>query len=168
MDVRTVQLAAAPDDVAVLKIEASPHFFEGGEVQVHGPCADGAAAGHGDARFPEPCQQRAEHEHGSPHGLDQIIGRFRLERAGRDRDLPVFKDGGAAEQPEQLGGGADVPQVRDIRVRHGLVEQDAPHEDGQGRVFRAAHVHDAGQRNAAFDDQFVHVFSLPGCSGACR
>ena len=125
-------------------------------MQVHGAGADGAAAGHRDPGLAQAGQQRAEHEHRGAHGLDQFVGGFRAERAGRHRHLPVGEGVGAAEQFEQLGGGADVPQVRDVGVGYGFVEQDAAHEDGQGRVFGAAHMHDAGQRDAAFDDQFVH------------
>lgn len=59
MDVRAVELAAAAEDVPVLKIEPCPHLFEGGQVQIHGAGPDGAAAGHGYAGFAEPGQQRA-------------------------------------------------------------------------------------------------------------
>lgn len=52
MDVRAVELAAAAEDVPVLKIEPRPHLFKGGQVQIYGPCSDGAAAGHGYAASP--------------------------------------------------------------------------------------------------------------------
>lgn len=60
-------------------------------------------------------------------------------------------------------------KVRHLRAM--LWPIDAAHEDGESRVFGAAHMHDAGQRNAAFDDQFVHELSLyvgpekPGVAG---
>ena len=140
-------------------------------MQIHRAGPDGAAAGHGYAGFAEPGQQRAEHEHRGAHGFDQFIGGFRAERAGGHGDLPVFKGVRAAEQFKEFEGGTDIPQIRDIGVGHGFVEQDAAHEDGESRVFGAAHMHDAGQRNAAFDDQFVHELSLyvgpekPGVAG---
>ena len=63
-------------DVAVLLMDFRAQPFQRRDVQIDGPRADGAAAGKRNPRASVASQQRAQHQARSPHGFDQIVGRF--------------------------------------------------------------------------------------------
>jgi hypothetical protein len=82
----------------------------------------------------------AEREHRAPHGLDQLVGRFRrAELAGIDAhaafDL-LDRDAHVADQREH---GGDVLQARKVQQRHRLAGQQRRAQFGQGRVLGAGY-----------------------------
>ena len=69
-----VQPPARGLDVAVLEVDLGAHGLQALQVLVDGPGADGAAAGQGHPGLAEAGQQRPQHQHRGPHGLDQLVG----------------------------------------------------------------------------------------------
>ena len=76
-DVRAFKAAVIWDfglDIAVLGGNLGAHFFQRGEVQVHGARTDGTAAGQRDARHPHPRDKRSKREDRSAHGFYEFVG----------------------------------------------------------------------------------------------
>ena len=97
MNMGSLQFAAASQNVAFFKFESGSHLFKGRKVQVHRACANGTAARHGNTGFAKSCEQRTENQYGSTHGLDEIIGSFRIQRSGRNGYHTIGKFGRAAQ-----------------------------------------------------------------------
>ena len=137
--------------------ERRSHLFQGGQVQVHGPRADGATARHGHPGFAHAGQQRPQAQYRGPHGLDQIVRSFGAQRAGLHPYPARLESGRAAQDVQQLEGCVNIPQIGNIGIRDGFFKQNGGHKDGQGGVFRAADGDRAAQGAAAFDNQIVHA-----------
>jgi hypothetical protein len=76
-------------DVALAQVERRAQRLERLEVQVHGPRADGAAAGQRDDRLPVARQQRPEDEDRGAHlAHDVVVGPLRGQVVGRQRQHP--------------------------------------------------------------------------------
>ncbi len=145
-------------DVAALDADLRAHGLEAAQVQVHRPRADGAAAGQRDLGVAEAGQQRPQHQDRGAHRLDQLIGRIAVLHLGAielDRHL-LAHHRLHAHVAEQLQGGGDVLQVRQVADGHRLVGQQGGAEDRQGGVLGAADPDLAVDRPAAGDDQLVH------------
>ena len=160
LDVRALQAIAVADDVAALQLEDRAHLLQALQMHVHGPGADGAAAGQGHAGAAQAGQERPQAQDRGAHGADQVVGGLGLEVAGLEIDLPFRVFGRAAQKLQQLQGGADVAQVRHVGQAHLAVDEDGGQQDGQGGVLGAADGHGALEGGAAFYDEFVHYMSL--------
>ena len=80
-EMRAAEALGAGFEVAVLLSDGGAHLFEALDVQVDGTAADGAAAGHGDARHAGTGDERAEDERAGAHGLDDFVA-WRRDRRG--------------------------------------------------------------------------------------
>ncbi|MNT34203.1 hypothetical protein D3C72_1701680 [compost metagenome] len=133
------------------------------DVLVDRPLADGAAARQADARFTEAGEQRAQHQDGRAHRLDELVWRFQVvDAVGLQRDHAVRAALGAhAHAAKQAQHGGGVVQVRDVGERQCVGGQEAGAQDRQRRVLGAGNRDFAVQRRAAGDAQFIH--HLPAC-----
>ena len=68
--------------------------------------------------------------------------------------------------PEQLHGGGDVVEMRDIAHGHRAAGEQCGREDGQRGILRAGDANFARERRAAGDEQFIHVVLIPGGGAA--
>ena len=102
--------------------DRDPQFLKGQEVQVDGTSADRASAGQRDARAAFARHQRTEHEHGSAHGLDEVVRRFdRAQRSRLDLDGAADATGDVCAQGlEHAAQGDDVAHVGDVVQDDGL------------------------------------------------
>ena len=157
-------------DVAVLHLDLGAHPLQRGEVQVDRARADGAAARQRHARAALAGDQRAEHEHGGAHRLDEVVGRLDGAQGARphldgaaDAELDL-----GAERLEHAAHGADVAHLGDVREHHGLVGQQGGAQVRQGGVLGAGDADRAFEGPAADDADAVHPASLAAVSGASR
>ena len=72
-NVRALQAVGAGFDVSVLVADLRAHGFKALDVQIDGARADGAAAGHRDARDAHAGDQRSEHQRRGAHGLHDFV-----------------------------------------------------------------------------------------------
>ena len=160
-DVRAVQALGAGFEVAVLLGDGGAHVFQALDVQVDGTAADGAAAGHGDARHAGAGDERAEHERTGAHGLDDLV-------LGDGVGEGAAADGGAvlgarrsrldlrAHGGEQLALGLDVADLGNVFEDDLVFGEDGGGHAGQRRVLCAGDADGADQRIAAANDEFIH------------
>ena len=147
-------------DIAVFLTQLGAQMLQRGDVQIDGPCADGATAGQGNAGDAAAGQQGAQHEAGSAHGLDQIVGGFRPEDLaglnGDAADVLAFTDmdfrPGMADEIEH---GADVANLRDSVENDGVGGEQAGRDRGQSRVLGAADRDGSFKRRAAVNEESV-------------
>ena len=128
-------------------------------MQIDRARADGAAAGQGDLRLAITRQQRAEHEDGGAHGPDQFVRRKEIMQPGiPDLNAHALIDCDfRAHAPQQFDGGGYIVQVRHIADGHAFPGQQGRGQDRQGGVFRPRDGDLAGQRQAAVDNEFIHI-----------
>ena len=168
-DARAAQaLGRLGDHVAAVDVDLGAQRLHAHQVQVDGPRADGAAAGHGNARLAAARQQRPEHPEARPHAAHQLIGRggvddiargemHGLAQVGRGiRALAV--DGEiepmvAQDAREQI----DVGQVRDVLEREPVGREQAGDDQRQGGILRARDRNGAVEAAAAGDADAIHV-----------
>jgi len=165
-DAGKVEVDAAPAQAvrgvclheAVLDGDLRAHALQAFEVVVHGPRADVAATGEGDARPAEAGKQRAEHGERGPHLLDQLVGGFkRCQRGGVDGDGPVLREARPdAQMPQQVQQGQDVADAGDIG-QDGLavLGEHGGGEDREGGVLAAAQSHVAREASSAHGLYFL-------------
>ena len=132
-------------------VMSAPIACKPGDVNVHRPRTDGAAAGQRDVRLAKARHERTEHEDGGAHRLHQIVGRRELrQRRSVHFDAHVLVQGDAcAHAPQQLDSGGDVLQVRHVADDHRLFRQQRAGQNGQRGVLRARDAHLALERRAA-------------------
>ena len=148
-------------DVAVLLHDFRAELLESLDVEIDGTAADGASAGKRDAGMAAARDQRAEHERGGAHGLDQFVGGFGSGEIGA-------VDGGAvlgasvaefdfgAHGGEQVARGLNVAHLRNIFEDDRLVGEQGGGHAGKRGIFCAADADGAEQRLSAADDELVH------------
>ena len=159
--VRAAEAVGAGFKVAVLLGDDGAHFFQALDVQVDGPAADGAAAGHGDARHAGAGHQRAQHQGTGAHGFhDFVAGDGIGERAATDGDAIVGAAFALADfrahGGEQLALGLDVADLGNVFERDLVLSEDGGGHAGEGGVFCARDADGAHQRIAAANDEFIH------------
>jgi len=159
-DARADEPAANALNVAGVEDEPRAHALQRLQVQVHGPRADGAAAGQGHLGLAEQAQKRPKAQHRGAHGLHQVIGGLVLQLAHLGRDHVVLEGRLAAKDVQELEGGVDVAQAGHVGEAHRALGQQAGGEDGQGRVLGAADLNVALELHAAFNNKLVHDPSL--------
>ena len=87
---RAFELRRTRADVAVVDRDRRAHRAQPQDVQIHGPCADRAAARQRHVGMAESAEQRAEHENRRAHRLDELVGREELlDAGGVDGDAAV-------------------------------------------------------------------------------
>ena len=160
---RALEPLGAGADVAAFDVDVRAHRLQAGDVDVHRPRADGAAAGQRHVGAAESRQQRPEHQDRGTHRLDQLVGReVFADRARIDLDAHALVDrhrhAHAAEQFDRRG---DVLQVRHVADRHRPVGQQRAGQDRQRRILGAGDAHFALERNAALDLEFIHARGVP-------
>ncbi len=107
---RAAQSGAAAFDVPTLNHEFGAHFFQGAEMEIHRPAADGAPTGQGDRGPAESGQQGTKTEHRGPHGADQVIGGFMMQvTVGPDGQGRAALLHFAAQKLQQVDRGLNVP-----------------------------------------------------------
>ena len=144
--------------VAVLHGNLSPHGLQALDVLVHRPRTDGATARQRDRGTAKACQQRAQCQHRSTHGLDQFVGRLRLVKSACiDAHGARFGRAGCAllgahaHVANQLEHGRHVLQPRHIGQGNRLVAEQRCAQLGQGGVFGPRNINGAGERLTALD-----------------
>ena len=141
-DVRASQAAAfrsAGFDVSVRGYNFCAHFFERREVQIDGPCADGATTGKRNARNAGARQSRAKGKNRSAHRLhqlvrgDRIADGVRLKSVIRGRE---FTGGdGDAHVRQQFTHGDDVANLGDVVQRDAVGGQQGSRHAGKAEFF---------------------------------
>ena len=137
---------------------------------VHRTRADGATARQRDFRGTELGQQRAQHQNGSAHGLDQFVRRDVLVDGARingdatalGQRAFVDADGGA-QFTQQLHGGHHVVQMRHIGDLHRRIGQQRGAKDRQHCVLGAGNGDLAVQGGATGDYDLLHGLWVLGC-----
>ena len=166
---RAVQAAAAPHDVAFRQLKMRAHELKSLEVLIHGARPDGATARQRNARLADARQQRPQAQHGSPHGLHQIIRCFRMQLAGADLRAVIGIVAGAAQHIQQVQRRVDVAQVRHVLEPGGAIQQDGRKQYGKRGVLGAVDGNGPLQPDAALDDEFIHNFLLKKANSyVCR
>ena len=91
---RALQPVGPRADIAALDVDLRAHGLQSGDMNVHGPRTDGAAAGQRYVGLAETRQQRAEHENRRAHGLHQFVRREAFTRRRTvDLDVHLLVDG---------------------------------------------------------------------------
>ncbi len=144
-------------DVPVRLLDAGAKLFQAENVEVDGPGADGAAAGHGHTGPPAARHQRAQHQAGGTHGLHQLVGSLRAD------DVPGFQPhrstldvGAGADIHQQALHGADIAHARDPVQGYGLFGQQRGRQRGQRGILRTAGFDTAVEGGAALNDELIH------------
>ena len=147
-------------DVALVQGDLHPHGLQALQVLVDGPGPDGAAAGQGDAGLAGPGHQRPQDQDRGPHGLDRFVGGHPAGEAGgiHHQGLAVFKLD--PHEAQEFLGGADVGQGRHVVKPVHPRGQQRRRDDGQGGVLGPADRNFPVEGHSAFNDDFVHVFSV--------
>ena len=162
-DRRALQAAVtARADIARLDADLGAHRLEAANVQVHRPRANGTAAGQRYVGMPEVRQQRPQHQDRGAHLLDQVIGRVAILDLGA-----VELNGHAlahhrldAHAPEQLQGGSNILQVRQVADGHRPLGEQRGAEDRQRRVLGATGPYFTIGGSVAAYNQFIHEYPL--------
>ena len=148
-------------DVAVLLRDLRAQLLQALQVQIDGPRSDGAAAGQRHARLAHARDQRPQHQRGSAHGLDQLVGSFGIDQiAAADRGamlraaIAEFDFG--AHGGQQLALGLDVAHLGNVFQDDRLVGEQGRRHGRQRGILRAADAHRAQQRIAAANHKLVH------------
>ena len=157
-DVRTPQAAGAGANVAVLDLDVGAHRFQSLDVQVDWPRADGAAAWQRHFGLTKAGQQWSQYQDRGAHGTHQLVrGLEGLNRARVHLDAhPLVDHQVHAHATQQLHGGGDILQVRDVANDDRLVGQQGGGQNRQHRVLGAGGAQLAEQRYATIDDEFAH------------
>ena len=142
----------------MLKVKLRAHLLQSGKVLVDGASSDGTAAGQRNLGFSLARQQRAEAEHGSAHGLHEVVGRLDAHLAVLHGNGSLFEHRLASKDIEELDGGLHVPEVGHVGEGHIAVNGYGGHDDGKSGVLGAAHSYGAFERNAALYKKTVQFF----------
>ena len=141
-DFRALEAVGAGFDVAVLLRDLRAEPFEALDVQIDGAAADGAAAGQRDAGAAAAGDQRAEHQRGGAHGLDQFVGGFgtgeiRAVDGGAVLGASVAEFDLGAHGGEQVARGLNVADLGNVFEDDRLVgEQSGGHAGERGDSLR--------------------------------
>ncbi len=139
----------------------APRRLESLDVQVDGAGSDGAAAGKRNAGVAAAGYQRAEHQRGGAHGLDEFVGgfggvEFGAVDGGAVLGASVAEFDFGAHGGEQVARGLNVADLRNIFEDDGLIGEQGGGHAGKRGIFCAADAHRAEQRLSAADYEFVH------------
>ncbi len=162
-DVRAFEAAAVGHlrlDVTVFGGNVRTHFFERNQVQIHGPCADGAAARQGDVRHARAGDGGPKREDGSAHGFDKFVGGNRIVEGLRFDGVSMrgeFRDRNfGRHERQQFRHGYDVAHLRDVMEDDRLRRKQGGGHQRQGRVLGAGDFDGAVEGLAASNSKFVH------------
>jgi len=86
---------------------------------------------------PKAGQQGAQHQNGGAHGFHQFVGRFQIGDVACIQLQRAIALLGDTQLSQQLQGGVDVTQTRDIVQVHRVGSQQTGAQNGQGGVFGA-------------------------------
>ena len=126
------------------------------EMKVDRPGADGATAGKRDPGRAKTGQERPQHQHRGPHGLDQVIGGFvAVDSGGVDLHQVPVPFHPCTERLQHLDGGIDVAQKRHIADLVDTGGQDRGDKDRQSGVLRPADRHFTLQFFATLYDELI-------------
>ena len=144
--------------VALFQRTGDAQTLEALQVVVDGPGPDGAAAGQRNPGAAQAGEQRPQHQHRGPHGLDQIVGRFRAgDGVGVHPHRVALPLPARAQAFQNAQHGAGVAQVGDV-VQHVLARREQGRgQKRQGRVLGPADAHLAVERPSAFNHQCIHT-----------
>jgi len=149
-------------DVPVVYRDGRSHLLEGLEVEVDGAGADGAAAGEGHPSPSLSSNQGTQHEHGGPHRLHEVVGRF---EGGEGPGLHLHGSADAevhlgAEGGQHSAHGPDVAHFGDVRQDDALVGQERGAEVGEGGVLRPRDADGSLEGTSPDDADLVHELSV--------
>ena len=140
--------AARKRHTAVVKLHLCAQRAHALEVLVDGPLADRAAAGQGNARFAQPREQRAEHQHRGAH-LAYILFVLRvLQRGGVQNERVVLLFHAAPARGQQRAERLHIRQFRHAFNARVFARQQRAAHDGQHRVLGCADGYFSPQRRA--------------------
>ncbi len=146
--------------IAVFLGDRGAHLLQAADMQIDGPAAYGASAGHGHARHSRAGNQRTQHQRTGAHRLDNLVfGDGVGERAATDLDaiwLRVVNPDFSAHRREQLALGVDVPHLGKVFQRDLVLGQNRRRHAGQSRVLGARDANRPDERIAAAYDKFIH------------
>ncbi len=136
--------------------------LEAFDVEVDGTSPDRAAPGKRDTGVTASCYQRAKDQCGGAHGFDEVVRSFGSGESGA-------VDGGAmlsasvaeldfgAHGGQEIAGGLDVANLRNVFQDHRLIGEQGGGHAGQRGIFGAADADRAEQRLSAAKDELVHI-----------
>lgn len=139
-------------------VDAGAEVGEGVEVGVEAAAADEVAAGRRHLGGAEACQQRPrEQERRADLTGELLVDHRSADAGGAELDAvvsdPVDRDPEVLEQGDLRLGVADA---RHAVQQYLLLGQQAGGEDRQGGILVAGDGQLAGERDAPFDDEFLH------------
>jgi hypothetical protein len=143
-------------------VDAGAEILEGVEVGVEAPAADEIPARRRHPRLAEAGEQRAgEQERGADLLREILVDRDIGDRGGAEADAVIGHPGDLHPEPLEQGKlRLGVANARHPVQEQLLLGQQTGGEDRQRRVLVAGDGHLAGERHAAFDDEFLHRFRL--------
>ena len=150
-DFRADQAGGLRLDVPALDGQLGAQVTHAFQVQVDGPGTNDATAGQGDFGVVLPSQQGAENADRAAHFADEVVVADRLELGRAHGDGVALDRDPGAERGEDFGHEMDITQLRHAPDDAFSGGQQGRRHDRQHRVFRAADLHLAMQRNTAFD-----------------
>jgi hypothetical protein len=122
------------------------------QVAVDGARAEGAAAGHRDARLAGAGQERAHRDEAGAHAAhERVRCAAALHVAGVETKLATLPAHVDAEVLEQLELDEDVGEARHVEQDERLVAEQAREDEVQGGVLGGVDAQRAVQRTAALD-----------------
>ena len=125
-------------------------------MQINRPRADDAAAGQRNPRMAQAPEQRAEDADRTAHLADEFVVAVGFDLGGLHGQRAVGEMHPGPERGQDLAHEPHVAQVRHPVDDALFAGEEGRGHDGQHGVFRAADLHFAVQRHAAFDEQTFH------------
>ncbi len=150
--------------VAAVQLDVGAELGEGVDVRIQASASDHVPAGRGDARPPDPREERpCEQERRADPGCQRGVELVRRQRRRMDVHLvrrSPFDLG--PEVGDQLHHGLDVTDVRHVGQANGLVGQEAGGENRQSAVLVACRADRAVQGASSFDHEGLRSAALHG------
>ena len=171
-DVRAFEAAAVRNsclDVAVFGGDEGTHFFERGEMEIHGARANGTTAGKRNMGDAGAGDGGAEGEDRGAHGFDEfvrsdgVIEGFGLNGVSGGRNFVGINVG--RHEGEELAHGDDVADEGNVVEGDGLEGEERGGHKRKSGILGAGDVDRAVKWIAAVDAKFIHEFFLRNFGG---
>ena len=147
------------------RVDLRAQLLKCSDMEIHGPRADGAAAGKRNAGATETRDKRSKRQDGRAHRFYKFIRRDCVVESGCFHHVirrgEISRGHVGAHVRDQFAHGDDVAYARDVVQRDSILREQRRRHRRQRRVLRAADDHRAVERLSAAYQEFVHARPVP-------
>ena len=139
--------------IALFDLDFGAHRLQALDVLVNRARADCTATGQGDTGFAAACDKRTEHEDGSTHGLDHLVGSDRVVQAAAIEHQTVNPIDGDTDThvAKQAQHGRNIVEMRHIGEVHRFRSEQRRAENRQSRILGTRNRNFTGKGIAALN-----------------